>query len=170
MAPPTRRRLLFIGGGLLTGAGCLSRGSSPRLAGTDGMDVSFEVVPSKSVPPADVRDDDAPNAPAVSFEADRIVVTGVVGVGSSKCREAALESVTYDEDVGDLRVVVVAGKSAEHPDRKPFGRGGCPDDYSYDWYRLVVSPTDEAVRRVTAVERNLEGTESSLVAPNPESE
>ena len=170
MVPHTRRRLLLVAGGALAGTGCLSRGSTPDLVGTDGMDVSFEVVPPRSVPPTDAaRDDDGPNDPVVSFESDRIVVTGVVGVGSSKCKEAVLESVTYDEEEGTLRTVVAAGKSDEHPDRKLLG-GSCPDDYSYDWYRLVLSRSDEAVREVTADERDTGGTETSLTVSNPASE
>jgi hypothetical protein len=77
---------------------------------------------------------------------------------SSSCKRARLAAVTYEE--GTLRTAVVDGKTGSHPDRKLLG-GSCSDDYSVDAYRLVVSPGEAPVRRVRAVERDVEGREAS---------
>jgi hypothetical protein len=120
------------------------------------MDVSFDLVDPRGSSLAAV-DDATP--PTVAVEGDRIVVTGTLAVGSSSCKRARLAAVTYE--AGALRTLVVDGKTGSHPDRKLLG-GSCSDDYSVDAYRLVVSPGEAPVRRVRAVERDVEGRETSV--------
>jgi hypothetical protein len=86
--------MLAAMGACLGTGGCLSRGGSTTTAGQSTEDgVTFEVVDSHAP-----TDDTA----AVTFEGDRVVVTGTADPGG--CREPTLGSVGADG--GTLRVVV----------------------------------------------------------------
>ena len=147
-----RRALLAGVAGLAGMAGCLGR-STRSGAGTTGTGITdrdFVLVDSNSM--------NLEAGPAVTTEGDagQIVVTGMIAVGSKKCKTAELKSATYDSGTGALSVEVTHAKSDRHPDNSLFG-GGCDDAMSIESYRAVISFADGLPETVDATEYNLPG-------------
>lgn len=138
--------------GLAGGAGCLGRSarSGAGAAGTRITDRNFTLTDSNSM------DLEADPAVAIDGDADQVVVTGMIAVGSSKCKTAKLESATYSSDTDALTVEVTHAKSEHHPDNSLFGNS-CDDAMSIESYRAVISFADGLPETVDATEHSLSG-------------
>jgi hypothetical protein len=103
-----------------------------------------------------------PNGPEVeeidvSFEpaANAVVVSSAVGVGSSSCFRAGLESVLYGEETLQVAIAPEAkGDMAAYPEKT---RVGCDDDYVAEQYTIRATFDGGLPDRVAVRERRAGG-------------
>lgn len=135
------RRTFVVGavGSLAVGSGCVERSSSgndePATRGITSRE--FTITDSKPEGPFD-------DEPSVAFDpqAGRVTVTGKMWEGNP-CKEARLETATYDESTETLDVTVGVEKTGEN----------CPDSLGAIAYRATIGFGDSLPRTVTATER-----------------
>ena len=135
------RRTFVVGavGSLAVGSGCVERSSSgndePATRGITSRE--FTIIDSKPEGPFD-------DEPSVAFDpqAGRVTVTGKMWEGNP-CKEARLETATYDESTETLDVTVGVERTGEN----------CPDSLGAIAYRATIGFGDSLPRTVTATER-----------------
>ncbi|QLD86237.1 hypothetical protein HWV23_11065 [Natronomonas halophila] len=123
-----------VGGTTTFGEGPAGIAVNERENGSEGgSHVATEIVDwtfSKDGP--FVRDEGADPQVEFNDENERVVVTGVLRVGSSSCYEAAVDFVKYDD--GELQTRLISTSQQDHTTSVP-----CTDDIQRVYYRLVVT-------------------------------
>jgi hypothetical protein len=97
-------------------------------------------------------------APAIEFDAEssHVTIRDEMEIGAPDCREAALESASYNSRTETLAVVVFNAKTANHPDNNP-SNSGCSDAMGADAYRITVHFATALPETVTVTKRYEEG-------------
>lgn len=111
------------------------------------------------------------DAPAIEFDPDsnQVTIRRDMEIGDPNCREAALESTTYNTQTDTLTVVVYNAKTENHPDNNPAALG-CALVMGGDSYRLVVRFSASLPETVVITERLEEAgyvTTQNTTATNP---